>query len=153
MIQTAQRKILRLIVQTKRKYKSKKPKRSCGWNWGWDKKTLRGEKKYATDKETEESTDHNSNKDQDSDVSFQEDNDEEIDTTEKEEEWTQYIKRSIKEAKEYRKKTKIPCWIETHKRLNWRMTSSITLLPKERWTSKSSIDIPILTTKSRQEDW
>ena len=34
------------------------------------------------------------------------------------------------------KKMKIPCWTEIHRRLKWRMTSRITSLPEERWTSK-----------------
>ena len=92
--------------------------------------------KCATDKETEEGSDQNSDKDQDSDVSFQEDIDGTIDTTEKEEEWIEYIKRSTKEAEEYMKKMKIPCWIEVHRRQKWRMASRIASLPKERWTSK-----------------
>ena len=72
---------LRLIVQTKRKYKSK--------NDVANKKEeeidkLAGEEnKYATGKETEEGSEHNSNKDQDSEVSFQEEIDEAIDSTEK----------------------------------------------------------------------
>ena len=44
-------------------------------------------------------------KDQDSDVSFQEDADEEIDATENEEDWFEYIKRSTKEADENMKNT------------------------------------------------
>ena len=66
-------------------------------------------------------------------MSFQEDIDEAIDT-EKEEDWIEYIKRSTKEAEEYMKKMKIPCWIETHRRLKWRMASRIASLPEERWT-------------------
>ena len=42
--------------------------------------------------------------DQDSDLSFQEDDEEEIDSTEKEEDWIEYIKRSTKEAEEPMKK-------------------------------------------------
>ena len=54
----------------------------------------------TTDKETEEGSEQNSNKDQDSDVSFKEEADEEIDATENEEDWVEYIKRSTKEAEE-----------------------------------------------------
>ena len=50
-------------------------------------------------------------------MSFQEDKDEAIDTTETEEDWIEYIKRSTKEAEEHMKKMKKPCWIETHRRL------------------------------------
>ena len=60
----------------------------------------------TTDKETEEGSEKNSIKDQDSDVSFQEEADEEIDATEKEEDWIEYIKTSTKEAEEYMKKQK-----------------------------------------------
>ena len=82
-------------------------------------------------------------------MSFQEDIDEAIDTTEKEEDWIEYIKRSTKEAEEYMKKMKMLCWIETHRRLEchrlpiiwsrakkWRMESKIASLPEERWTRK-----------------
>ena len=94
------------------------------------------EKKCATDKETEEVSDQNSDKDQDSDVSFQEGEDEAIDTTEKEEDWIEYIKRSTKEAEEHMKKMKIPCWIEAPRRLKWRMARRIVSLPEERWTKQ-----------------
>ena len=130
MIKTAQRKMLRLIVQTKRKYKSKKDVSS---------KKLEESEKYAdeeskgmTDKETEEGSDQNSSKDQDSDVSFQEDTDEEIEATEDEEDWIEYIKRSTKEAEEHMQKHKILCWIEIHRKLKWRMARRIVSLPEKR---------------------
>ena len=46
------------------------------------------------------------------------------------EDWIENIKRSTKEAEEQMTKTKIPCWIETHRRMKWRMAS----LPEERWS-------------------
>ena len=61
--------------------------------------------------------DQNSNKDQDSDVSFQEEIDEEVDSTENEEDWIEYIKRSTKEAEEHMEKQKIPSLIEIHRRM------------------------------------
>ena len=64
------------------------------------------------DEETGQGSEQSSNQDLDSDVSVQEDNDEEIDTTKKEVEWIECIKRSTKEAEECMKKTKIVCWIE-----------------------------------------
>ena len=81
MIKTTQRKMLRLIVQTKRKIPIEKQKRSGGCNSRSDERIRRRRKKYETDKETEEGSDQNSDKDHDSDVSFQEDIDEAIDTT------------------------------------------------------------------------
>ena len=70
MIKTAQRKMLRLIVQTKRKYKPKKVKMNKKEE-GTEKGNEEG-KDDLTDKETEEGSEQDSNKDQDSDVSFQE---------------------------------------------------------------------------------
>ena len=67
----------------------------------------------VADEETEEGSKQSSNCDQDSDISFHEDTDEEIDKGEMEEEdWVEYIKRSPKEAEEHMMKTKIPCWTE-----------------------------------------
>ena len=101
MTRTAQLKMLRLIVQTKRKNKSKNTKEAADKT---EEETIKNkEEEKKRDKETEEGSDHNSDKDQDSDVFFQEDVDEEIVTTEKEEEWIEYIKRSTKEAEEYMK--------------------------------------------------
>ena len=87
MIKTTQRKMLRLIVQTKRKYKSTK-KEAADKTAEETNKYEEEEIKCATDKGTEEGSDQNSDKDQDCDVSFREDIDEAIDTTEKEEENT-----------------------------------------------------------------
>ena len=102
--------MFRLIVQTKWKYKSKNKREVMD-----EQKVRRRRKKSATNKETEKCSDQNSDKDQDSDVSFQEDIEEAIDTTEKEEDWIEYIKRSTKEAEAHMKNMKIPCWIETQK--------------------------------------
>ena len=87
----------RLIVQTKRKYKSKKD--AANKREEEIDKHADEENKYGTDKETEEGSDQNSNQDQDSEVSFQEEIDEAIDSTEKDEDWIEYIKRSTKDAK------------------------------------------------------
>ena len=57
------------------------------------------------------------------------------------------------EAEDYMKKMKIPCWIETHRRLKWRMASRIASLPEKRWTKKILTGILDLTTKPRPEDW
>ena len=58
--------------------------------------------------ETEEVSDQNSNKDQDSDVSFQEDTEEEIDATENEEDWIECIQKKHQRGwGTYEKKHKI----------------------------------------------
>ena len=51
------------------------------------------------DEETGECSEKSSNKDQDSGVSFEADQDEEIDKSGKEEEWIEFIWRNAKEAK------------------------------------------------------
>ena len=86
----------------------------------------------TTDKETEEGSEQDSKKDQDSDVPFQEDADEEIDATENEEDWIEYIKRSTKEADEHMEKHNVKCWIEVHRRQKWRMARRIITLPEKR---------------------
>ena len=94
------------------------------------------ESKGATDKETEKGSDHNSNKDQDSDMSFQEDAEEEMVSTENEEDLIEYIKRSTKEADEHMEKHSVKCWIEVHRRMKWRMARRITTLPVKRWNRR-----------------
>ena len=135
MIKTAQRKMLRLIIQTKRKYKKKRKSSSN------KKEEVPGGKKAQnnenlSDRETEDDLQEDSDKDQDSDVSFQEEADEEIDATDKEEEWIDFIKRSTEEAEEHMKKHKLPCWIEAHKRTKWRMARRIITLPQSRWNKR-----------------
>ena len=104
MIKTAQRKMLRLIVQTKRKYKTKKKATSKkdeepGMPKDEDNENTSG-------KDTDDESQNDSKKDQDSEVSFQEEADEEIDATENEEDWIEFIKRSKKEAEERMKNTR-----------------------------------------------
>ena len=77
MIKTAQRKMRRLIVQTKRRHKTNREKGTQ------EKSTIGiGEQKesdshFATGEETGEGPGQRSNGDQDSDVSFHDDEDEE----------------------------------------------------------------------------
>ena len=150
VIKTAQRKMLRLIIQTKRRYKTK---RKASYN---KKDEVRGETKEKdtenmSDKETEDESQEESNKDQDSDVSFQEEADEEIDATENEEDWVEFIKRSTKDAEEHMKKHKLPCWIEVHKRTKWRMARRIITLPQKRWNKGVFDWQPGLDTTLRTE--
>ena len=65
----------------------------------------------CTDDESEDGKSYMSHNDQDSDVSFESDNDEEIDAAEiEEEDWVEYIKRSTDEAMEKMENVKIRCW-------------------------------------------
>ena len=96
--------MLRLFIQTKRKYKKKRRSSSN------KKEEVPSGKKdenneNQSDKVTEDDLQEDSNKDQDSDVSFQEEADEEIDATDKEEEWIDFIKRSTEEAEQHMKNT------------------------------------------------
>ena len=116
MIKTAQRDILRFIVQTKRNYKMKSKKETKETSTKRKGKQEDIDYHCATDEETGGGSEQSSNKDQDSDVSFQEDQEEENDKGEKEEEWIEFIKRSTKKPKNLWK-IEIPCWTETHRRM------------------------------------
>ena len=134
MIKTAQRKMLRLIVQTKRKYK---PKMANTKKKGEEPEMPKDkDNENISEKDTEDNSQQDSHKDQDSDASFQEEADEEIDATENEEEWIECIKRSTKEAEEHMEKHKIPCWIELHRRAKWRMARRIVFLSDKRWNKR-----------------
>ena len=86
----------------------------------------------STGDESEDGQSSNTHKDQDSDVSFENDTEEEIDTTEiegrldwidiEEEDWTEYRKWSTNDAMEKMENAKIRCWNKTHKTWNgdWR---------------------------------
>ena len=90
MIQSTQRKMLRLIIQTKRKYKKivtqdigpKEENVEVGIN-----------EMCSTDDESGDGQSTRTQNDVDSEVSFEDDADEEIDTTVIEEEWIEYIKK------------------------------------------------------------
>ena len=105
MIQSAQRKMLRLIIQTKRRYKKivkHKVKTS---------EDFKDIDSSCTDDESEDGRSEKVHNDQDSDVSSESDNDEEIDVAEiEEEDWIEYIKRSTNEAMEKMENEKIRCW-------------------------------------------
>ena len=82
------------------------------------------------------------------DVSFESDNDEEIDTTEiEEEDWVDYIKRSANEAIEKMGNEKIRCWNKTHKKTKWRVAMRIATSPSERWLIKAAECNPEFSSK------
>ena len=96
MIQSTQRKMLRLIIQTKRKYK-KIEKQDIGTNEEIEEIDIN--EMCSTDDESGGGLSTTTRNDVDSDVSFEDDADEEIDTTSiEEEDWIEYIKRSTEEA-------------------------------------------------------
>jgi len=104
------RKLLGLIVQTKIKYAKKKKEES-------EEDVKEGENKCETRKEIDED-ETNSDRDQDSDVSFTNNTDGVMDTTEmKEEDWIDYMKRGTAIAMEHVKNARIPCWIEMYRKM------------------------------------
>ena len=79
---------------------------------------------------TEEGISSNTDCDQDSEVSFMGDIDEDIDSTEIEEDWIEYLKRSTRLAEEKMRTAKIPCWIMTHTKMKWKLAVGISTTEK-----------------------
>ena len=133
MIQSAQRKKLRLIIQTKRRY-NKIVKHKVKTS-----KDLNDIDSSCTDDVSEDGKSDTSHNDQDSDMSFEGDNDEEIDAAEiEEEDRIEFIKRSTNEAMEKMENEKIRCWSVTQRRMNWRLAMRIALSPSEKWLIKAA---------------
>ena len=111
IIQSTQLQMLRLIIQTTRRYKMIVKRKDENNEKGGN------DDLGSTGDESADGQSSNAHHDQDSDVSFENDTDEDIDTTEIEEEnWIEYIKRSTDEAMEKMKNAKIRCWNKTHKK-------------------------------------
>ena len=113
MIQSTQRKMLRLIIQKKWKYK-KIEKQEIGPKEENGKVDII--EMCSTDDESGDGQSTRTQNDVDSEVSFEDDADEEIDTTVIEEDWMAYIKRSTEDAMEKMERAKIRCWNRTHKK-------------------------------------
>ena len=126
MIKTAQRKMIRLIVQTKRRYKSKTAK--------MDKKKKRAPKKWKKKREVlpiKRQMKVRSNIQKKTKIVM----------CPSRKMLTKKIgsitsKRSTKEADEHMEKHNVKCWIEVHRRLKWRMARRITTLPEKRWNRR-----------------
>ena len=109
-----ERMIQSTLIQTKRKYK-KIEKQDIG------PKEENGEvdinEMCSTDNESGDGQSTTTQNDVDSEVSFEDDADEEIDTIViEEEDLIEYIKRSIEDAMEKVERAKIRCWNRTHKK-------------------------------------
>ena len=73
----------------------------------------------STDDESWDGQSTKSQDDVDSEVTFEDDLDEEMDTTAiEEEDWIDYIKRSTVDALDKMERAKIRCWNRTHKKWN-----------------------------------
>ena len=146
MVQLTQRKMLRLIIQTNRRYKKKtrsknenKAKEEIGKLEKMEDGKEDEENQRSYENETDDGHSFNTNCDQESDISFMNDTDEEIDTKELEEEdWIEYMKRSTEEAMERMKTAKIQCWIKTHGRMKWRSAMRIASLLGRKMGCQSS---------------
>ena len=93
----------------------------------------------ALEMKSEDGQSSNTHNDQDSDISFENDTDDDIDTTVlEEEEWINYIRRSTDEAMEKMENAKIRFWKKTHKRMTWRLALRIASQPSERWLVKAA---------------
>ena len=111
MIQSTQRKMLRLVFQTKRKYR-KIEKQDIGSKEENDINEM-----CSTVDENGDGQSTTTQNDVDSEVSFEDDADDEIDTTVIEEkDWIEYVKRSTEYAMEKMECAKIRCWNRTHKK-------------------------------------
>ena len=114
MIQSTQRKMLRLIIQTKEQYKKiekqdTEPKEEKG--------NVDITEICSTDDESDDGQSTKSKDDVDSEVTFEEDSDEEMDTIDiEEEDWIEHIKRSTADALDKMERGKIRCWNRTHKK-------------------------------------
>ena len=78
------------------------------------------------------------------------DTDDEIDIDEiEEEDWFEYMKRSTAVAVERMTAAQIPCWIETHRRMKWRLALRIASLPSERRAKRAAKWNPGLSTSGK----
>ena len=114
MIQSTQRKMLRFIIQTKRKYNDIE-KQDDGTKEEIEEIDIND--MCSTDDESGDGQCIPTHDGVDSEVSFEDDADDEIDTTLIEEEnWIEYMKRSTEDVMEKIESAMIPCWNKTHKR-------------------------------------
>ena len=146
MIQSTQRKMLRLIIQTKRKYK-KIEKQDIEHK---DEKGIVDKtENCSTDEESGDGQSTKSEDDVDSGVvTFDEDSEKEIDTIEiEEEDWIDYIKRSTADALDKMERAKIRCWNRTHKKMKWKLALRIATSPSERWLKKAAEWNPELSSR------
>ena len=114
MIQSTQRKMLRLIIQTKRIYKKieKQELEPKDENGKVDITEM-----CSTDEESGDGQSTKTQDDVDTEVTFEDDADEEMDTSViEEEDWIEYIKRSTEDAMDKMECAKIRCWKRTHKK-------------------------------------
>ena len=137
MIQSTQRKMLRLIIQTKRKYK--KIERKKGIDHTIEEENEDRTDNCSTDDKSGDDLSTNSEDDVDSGATFEEDSEKDIDTAGiEEEDWFDYMRRSTAEAVDKMDQNKIRCWNKTHKKMKWKLALRIATSPSERWVKKAA---------------
>ena len=148
MIQPTQRKMLRLIIQTKRKY-IKIEKQDIGTKK--ENEDIDINKMCSTD--DDESGDGQSTKTQDdvdSEVSFEDDADDEIDTTLiDEEDWIEYIKKEHWTCLGKDGKRKDSMLEQDSQKMKWKLALRIATSPSERWLKKTAEWNPELSSRYR----
>ena len=81
-------------------------------------------------------------------LTFEDDPDEEMDTTAiEEEDWIDYIKRSTVDALDKMERVKIRCWNRTHTKMKWKLALRIATSPSERWLKKAAEWSPDLSSR------
>ena len=102
----------------------------------------------STDDESGDGQSTKSKDDVDSEVTFEDDPDEEMDTiTIEEEDWIDYIKRSTADALDKMEHAKNRCWNRTHKGIGWKLALRIATSPSERWLKKAAEWSPDLSSR------
>ena len=136
MIQSTQRKMLRLIIQTKRKYK-KIEKQDIGTKE--ENEEIDINEMCSTDDESGDGQSTTTHNDVDSEVSFEDDADGEIDTTLIEvEDWIEYIKRSTERCHGKYGLRKDYMLEQDSQKMKWKLALRIATSPSERWLKKAA---------------
>ena len=139
--------MLRLIIQTRRIYKKieKQDIEPKDENGKVDITEM-----CSIDEESGDGQSTKTHDDVDSEVTCEDDADEEMDTTViEEEDWIEYIKRSTENAMDKMERAKIRCWNRTHKKMKWKLALRIATSLSERWVKKAAEWNPDLSSRYR----
>ena len=122
--------MLRLIIQTKRKPK-KIEKQEIKTNEEIEEADIND--LCSTDDDSGDGQSTTTHNDVDSEVSFEDDADEEIDRSLiEDEDWIEYIIRSTEDAMEKMECAKIQCWEQDTQKMKWKLAQRIATSPSER---------------------
>ena len=103
-----------------------------------DQRRKRHNDMSSTGDESEDGQSSNTHKDLDKDVSFENDTEEQIDTSEiEEEDWIEYVKRSTNDAMEKMDMRRFDAGTRLTK-MKWRLVLRLATSPSERWLMKAA---------------